>query len=102
MKFYVISDNIDTLIGLRLAGMEGVVVHERAEAEKALSEAAADPGVGIVLMTAKLMELCGDLVYDIKLNRSRPLVSEIPDRHGAGQVGDTIARYVREAIGIDF
>ena len=27
MKFYLLSDNIDTQMGLRLAGIEGVVVH---------------------------------------------------------------------------
>ena len=31
MKMYLISDNIDTYTGMRLAGVEGVVVHERAE-----------------------------------------------------------------------
>ena len=28
MKFYLISDNIDTQMGMRLAGIDGVVVHE--------------------------------------------------------------------------
>ena len=27
MKFFLISDNIDTQMGMRLAGIEGVVVH---------------------------------------------------------------------------
>ena len=31
MKFFLISDNIDTQMGMRLAGIEGVVVHERQE-----------------------------------------------------------------------
>ena len=31
MRFYVISDNIDTKVGMRLAGIEGVVVHEAEE-----------------------------------------------------------------------
>ena len=26
---YLISDNIDTLTGMRLAGVDGIVVHER-------------------------------------------------------------------------
>ena len=29
MKMYLISDNVDTLTGMRLAGVDGVVVHER-------------------------------------------------------------------------
>ena len=29
MRMYLISDNIDTYTGMRLSGVEGVVVHER-------------------------------------------------------------------------
>ena len=29
MKMFLISDNVDTQTGMRLAGVEGVVVHER-------------------------------------------------------------------------
>ena len=29
MKMYLISDNIDTQTGMRLAGVDGVVVHEK-------------------------------------------------------------------------
>ena len=33
MRMYLISDNIDTYTGMRLSGVEGVVVHEREELE---------------------------------------------------------------------
>ncbi len=36
MKMFLISDNIDTQTGMRLAGVEGVVVHEREELRSAL------------------------------------------------------------------
>ena len=36
MKMFLISDNVDTLTGMRLAGVEGVVVHEREELREAL------------------------------------------------------------------
>ena len=42
MKMYLISDNVDTLTGMRLAGVDGVVVHERDELKKALEEAGAE------------------------------------------------------------
>ena len=42
MKMFLISDNIDTYTGMRLAGVEGVVVHEREELKKALEGAIAD------------------------------------------------------------
>ena len=39
MRFYLISDNNDTRLGMRLAGIEGVVVHEPDEVNRALSDA---------------------------------------------------------------
>ena len=100
MRFYLISDNIDTQVGMRLVGIEGVVVHEKDEVGNALKSAMEDEEIGIVLVTEKLVNLCPDLVYDLKLNRKRPLIVEIPDRHGSGRAKDSITRYVREAIGV--
>ncbi|QEY34257.1 ATP synthase subunit F [Caproiciproducens galactitolivorans] len=101
MRFYLISDNVDTQVGLRLAGIEGVVVHEAAEVQKALKEAMAMEDVAVILMTETLISLCPDMVYDLKLNQKRPLILEIPDRHGNGRTKDSITRYVREAIGLN-
>ena len=100
MKFFLISDNVDTCVGMRLAGIEGVVVHQADEVVAQLRRAIADPEVAVILMTAKLIQLCPDLVYDLKLNSKQPLIVEIPDRHGEGQLSDSITRYVRDAIGI--
>ena len=58
MKFFLISDNIDTQMGLRLAGIEGVVVHERHEMLETLEKVIHDDEVAIVLLTTKLIELC--------------------------------------------
>jgi len=102
MKFFLISDNIDTVVGMRLAGIVGVIAHERDEAQKALTEAMDSQDIGVVLMTERLVSLCPELVYDLKLNRERPLIVEIPDRHGSGRAKDSITRYVREAIGVKF
>lgn len=100
MRFYVISDNNDTRVGMRLAGIEGTVVHEPEEVNKALKEAMDMEDVAVILMTERLVKMCGPLVDDLKLNRSRPLIVEIPDRHGNGRAKDSITRYVRDAIGI--
>ena len=100
MKFYLISDNIDTQMGMRLAGIEGEVAHTAEEVSSAMDRAFSDDEVAVVLMTEKLVELCRERVYDLKLNCRRPLIVEIPDRHGTSNVTDTISRYVSEAIGI--
>lgn len=100
MRFYVISDNIDTEIGMRLAGIQGVVVHEKEEVTDALAKAMQMEDVAVILMTERLVRLCPDLVDELKLKRRQPLIVEIPDRHGNGRAKDSITRYVREAIGI--
>ena len=100
MRFYVISDNSDTQVGLRLAGMEGIVVRTKEEVQKALLAAMKRTDIAVILMTETLISLCPDLVYQLKLNQKRPLIVEIPDRHGNGCTKDSITRYVREAIGV--
>ena len=100
MKMYLISDNVDTQVGMRLAGIEGIVVHEADEVRKALTDAMEMEDVAVVLITERLLTLCPEMVYDLKLNRRRPLIVEIPDRHGNGRTRDSITRYVREAIGV--
>lgn len=100
MRFYLISDNVDTAIGMRLAGIEGVVVHEDSEVRDALTKAMDYDDVAVILMTERLVSLCPDLVYNLKLNRKQPLIVEIPDRHGNGRAKDSITRYVRDAIGV--
>lgn len=100
MKFYLISDNNDTKEGMRLAGIEGVVVHEPDEVDDALDKAMNDPETAVILMTEKLIRLSHDKVYELKLNSVRPLIVEIPDRHGTSQITETISKYVNEAIGI--
>lgn len=100
MKMYLISDNIDTRTGMRLSGIEGVVVHEAHEVEKVLDQILKDREIGIVLITEKLTKLVHTKIDNIKINYKIPLIVEIPDRHGTGRQSDSITRYVREAIGL--
>ena len=66
----------------------------------ALRRVMADSEIGIVLMTEKLIDTCPAMVYRYKLTQKRPLIVEIPDRHGEGDVSQTIEKYVSEAIGV--
>lgn len=100
MKFYLISDNIDTQMGMRLSGIEGVVVHTPEEISEALDNAMELEDVGVILMTEIAVKKCREKVYDYKLNRKQPLIVEIPDRHATSKISDTISRYLNEAVGI--
>ncbi|MGM0435868.1 MAG: V-type ATP synthase subunit F [Bacillota bacterium] len=101
MKFYLLSDNVDTQVGMRLAGIEGDVIHEREEVLKSLEACIDDESIGIVLITTKLVELAPEVISELKLTLTRPLIVEIPDRHGSSNVGEAINKYVSEAIGVD-
>lgn len=100
MKMFLISDNIDTQTGMRLAGVEGVVVHEREELRDALETALSNKELGIILLTEKFGREFPDIIDDVKLNHKLPLIIEIPDRHGTGRKPDFITSYVNEAIGL--
>lgn len=100
MKMFLISDNVDTFTGMRLAGVDGIVVHERNELHDTLLNVMSDPTIGIVLLTEKLGQEFPDLVDEMKLQRKLPLLIEIPDRHGTGRKADFITSYVNEAIGL--
>ena len=95
MKMYLISDNIDTQTGMRLAG-----VHEREELRTALETALADKEIGILLLTEKFGREFPEIVDEVKLHHKVPLIVEIPDRHGTGRKPDFITSYVNEAIGL--
>lgn len=100
MRMYLISDNIDTYTGMRLAGVEGVVIHSKKHLKQQLDKAISDKSIGIILITEKFSQEFPDIIDDVKLNRRLPLIVEIPDRHGTGRKPDFITSYVNEAIGL--
>ncbi len=99
MRLYLICDNEDTAVGLRLAGIEGTVVGSKEEVPVLLEKAAQDPEIGIVLINRTLASLCSEEIGAFRKSHSLPAVTEIPDRSSDGS-GNSIADYVSEAIGI--
>lgn len=100
MKFFILSDNTDSLVGMRLVGMDGVVVHEKTPFLDALHEAIHDTSIGIILITTKLVALAPVVISELKLSTPRKIILEIPDRHLSEDVGKHIDDYVSRAIGV--
>lgn len=88
MQMFLISDNIDTYTGMRLAGVEGVVVHTHDELKDALQKAISNKEIGIILLTEKFGREFPEIIDDVKLHHKTPLIIEIPDRHGTGRKPD--------------
>ena len=100
MKFYLLSDNTDTQMGLRLVGIEGEVLHDRVSLIAALNRILINPEVSIVLITNKLLQLAPDVISEVKLKHKHHIILEIPDRRGNSKLGESIDAYISEAIGV--
>ena len=71
MRMYLISDNTDTLTGMRLAGVDGVIANEKGTLEKALNEVLKDKNIGIILLTEALGKKYPELVKYAQNTKSR-------------------------------
>ena len=102
MKFFCISDNIDTKTGMRLAGIEGKIVHSEPEFNSALKKACDDNEIGIILISQKLTIKFANQIYRTKQTHKIPLIVKIPDRHGNAKISETLEEYIQKSVGIKF
>ncbi|WP_097027549.1 V-type ATP synthase subunit F [Clostridium peptidivorans] len=100
MKAFLISDNVDSFVGLKIAGIKGTVVHEREEVLEVLEDLLKDKEISTIIVTEKIADLIPGELSKIKLSKFLPLVVEIPDRHGSKKGEDHLLNYVKEAIGL--
>ena len=72
MKSFFISDNHDTWVGMRLAGIDGVLLHTKEEVLQTLKTATADPKIGIIILTEKIVDLAPDVIMEYKIKNKKP------------------------------
>ncbi|WP_164925114.1 V-type ATP synthase subunit F [Thermanaerovibrio acidaminovorans] len=102
MRAFLVSDNHDSLVAMRLAGIEGVVVHGREATEEAIDRVIREMrDVGILLVTELAAKAAPEKVRQLRQSGELPLLVEIPDRHGTRRGEDFLTRYVQEAIGVN-
>lgn len=100
MKSFLISDNRDTWLGLRLAGIDGIIVNEKSEVVKQFRSSLANKEIGILILTENIVDMLGDEVVEIKLKSKTPLIIEIPDRHGSKRKANSMAVNIKKSVGI--
>lgn len=100
MKSFLISDNKDTWVGMKLAGIDGVIVHTREEVLDAVHGAMKNNEIGILILTEKAVDQVREEVMELKLKCNKPLIIEIPDRHGSSHSHYLITNYIRDSVGI--
>ena len=100
MRAYLICEDHDSLVGMRLAGISGCHVHTAQEAENAVFSVTKMKDVAILAITEKAAQLIPDLLQQLRERNNFPLVVEIPDRFGSTKSSEYLTEYVREAIGV--
>ncbi|NLW61658.1 MAG: ATP synthase subunit F [Synergistaceae bacterium] len=100
MKAFLVSDNHDSLVGMRLAGIQGCLVHTVDETFAAIDRALKMPDLAILAITERAAEMAPDVVQQLRERGELPLLVEIPDRFGTKRGPDFLTRYVQEAIGV--
>jgi len=100
VRAFLVSDNHDSIVGMRIAGITGVLVHGKDDTLKAVREALEQDDLGILVLTEKAAAEVPEVVRELRQSGELPIVVEIPDRHGTKRNPDFLTRYLQEAIGV--
>lgn len=101
MKFYLLTDDPDTLVGLRLAGIQGKLLQNGSDALCEIENLCKDNGIGMLLITPNISKTLGNSLTELK-KRNLPLIVEIPDSNPQNNSPDNVTDYIRNAVGIKF
>lgn len=99
MKFYLLSDDPDTLVGLRLAGIQGKLLQKNEDALLKIEKISEDKDVGMILITPAVAKALGSSLTELK-KKNLPLITEIPDSNPQNNSADNVTDYIRNAVGI--
>ncbi len=96
---FLISDNTETLTGLKLAGVGGVIVSTREQLTDTLNDVIGSGEYAIILYTGKLREIAGDILSEQTESNKHIIFYEIPDKDGYDSTS-SISDFVKSSIGV--
>ncbi|AMB98874.1 ATP synthase [Aerococcus urinaehominis] len=99
MKQFVIVDNAESLTGMRLAGIEGVLIDDKHDFDQVLDQVLEKTEIGLIHISPSLIASHQERINDIRFNRTSPLLVSLkgPNDH---QADDSITDTIQQAIGI--
>jgi V/A-type H+-transporting ATPase subunit F len=97
---FLISDNTDTYTGLRLVGVDGVIVKNENDFDENLKKVLSNKEIAVLIFTEKIADKFNVKIIEIKSTQNDILTVVIPDRHGSKNSNNFLSRYISEAIGI--
>lgn len=100
MKQFVIADNLDTLTGLRLAGINGQVVDENQSFEAIFNNTLSSKEYGVIMISPQLIAAHQELVDDVRFNQAIPLIVAIQGPNEYQSPTNSITDTIQQAIGM--
>ena len=100
MKFFLLTKDVQSYIGFRLAGIDGKVIEAGATFLKRLSEACSDASIGAILVTDELVNESKEQFLKIKAQKNKPII-EIPACYSGYSVKESIESYINNVIGVE-
>ncbi len=100
MKFFLLTKDVQSYIGFRLAGIDGEVIENSAVFLKRLNKACSDTSIGVVLVTDDLVREYKELFLKIKAQKNKPII-EIPASNSEYSVKESIESYINNVIGVE-
>ena len=100
MKFYVIGDE-DTVLGFRLAGIEGKVVSSAEAVLEALEKVFKIEDMGVIIIPERLAVKVRKQIDQYIYKTTFPLIIEVPDRLGPMEGRGSVRDLIRKAVGVN-
>ncbi|MBQ3876100.1 MAG: V-type ATP synthase subunit F [Oscillospiraceae bacterium] len=100
MKFFLLTKDVQSYIGFRLAGIDGEVIENSAVLLKRLNKVCSDTSIGVVLVTDDLVREYKELFLKIKAQKNKPII-EIPASNSEYSVKESIESYINNVIGVE-
>ncbi|MCI8486247.1 MAG: ATP synthase subunit F [Clostridia bacterium] len=74
MIIYSILDDIDSAVGLKLAGISSIVLNEKEKIDNKIDEVLKQENIGILVVSKQVYEQSKQKIEEIKEKRKTPLV----------------------------
>ena len=99
MKSYLLCKNKETLISLRLAGIDGRLIKEKENIEEAIDDLIEKKDIGIIVISEDIAYENKDYIMERKLRSKDTLIIQIPEPGGSKDT-NYIMEHIQKTIGI--
>jgi len=99
MKSYLLCKNKETLISLRLAGIEGRVLKDDENIKESIEKLIEKKDIGIIIISEDIANENKSYIMEKKLTEKDTLIIQIPEPEGSKD-SNYIMEYIQKTIGI--